>query len=223
MAGKSRSRKSRRLNARERQEDKDLFQEWHWGIAPTTYVKFDDVDYPRRLIECGRFSEFVFDAVPSLQGAAFGQKTVPRSLEPALKKRLTRLVINENMRHKLHLAFDREHPKQRLYIASLSKEVNRTLRALWTHNTAKPRPLSALAKKAPGAHATPDCPKVMVKPVGRLYEVVYVTAKEGDGPSHYFHHLGENNGKRPLLAVDARGRLWFAGGDYEAKIPGIDN
>jgi hypothetical protein len=65
-----------------------------------------------------------------------------------------------------------------------------------------------------------------VKPIGILTGLVYYTHKKGDenpgNPrSYYIHKMGEMSKFYPILAGDAQGRLWLAGGNYSCPSPGI--
>jgi hypothetical protein len=63
-------------------------------------------------------------------------------------------------------------------------------------------------------------------PLGELTHVVYETEKShlGDAPgdpSPYIHRLGEEGGRRPMLAVDNEGYGYIEGGDYTITPLGI--
>jgi len=81
--------------------------------------------------------------------------------------------------------------------------------------------LTEAADKAGGRQADFTYPDIQVQVIGPAKHVIYHTEKMGDGPSDYIHTLGEESGTRPLLTVDKKGRLWFAGGNYSVPDEGI--
>lgn len=57
--------------------------------------------------------------------------------------------------------------------------------------------------------------------LGTLEAVVYSTTKGGQR-AHWEHELGEEGGRKPILAVDPRSdRLHIVGGDYRVEDRGI--
>lgn len=90
----------------------------------------------------------------------------------------------------------------------------------WTGSDWEELPLKSLAKEI-GGKQVKGYPNVEVRPIGILTAVVYACEKEGDGYSFYIHKMGEESGLQPCLAVDEKGRLWIAGGNYTSPIPGI--
>lgn len=199
-----------------------LFEKWHWGTPATEEIEVTDPDLPSDLVECGRLAELVFDPGVGLKGKLAVRK------EPELGgRKLTRLCFGREVRKKCHVAFDPSHPDERLYFYLRDPAARASLKPLWEKNGAAPVKLGKLARMIPGRHSREDYPDIEVKLIGTLYEIVYVTHKEGDAPEgvgvHYFHHMGEETGKRPALAVDQKGRLWLASGDYTCPVPGITN
>jgi len=83
--------------------------------------------------------------------------------------------------------------------------------------------LTEAADKAGGRQADFTYPDIQVQIIGPAKHVIYHTVKRGHGPSDYIHTLGEQSGIRPLLTVDKKGRLWFAGGNYSVPDEGIDD
>ena len=58
--------------------------------------------------------------------------------------------------------------------------------------------------------------------LGRLEAVTYSTRKGRDGLAHYEHQFGEDGGRKPRLAMDARSkRLHVVGGSYRVEDRGI--
>ena len=92
---------------------------------------------------------------------------------------------------------------------------------LYLRNPSSKYSLAEVAESVGGRHATDDYPDIQVLPIGIMTHVVYATEKKGDGMSFYIHHMGEESGIQPALAVDSRGRLWVAGGNYTSPTPGI--
>jgi hypothetical protein len=62
-----------------------------------------------------------------------------------------------------------------------------------------------------------DYPDVYVQPLGAIVQVEYWAKKYGDGAEDgaTFYH-DHDAWPRPWLAVSEDGRLWYAGGSYDA-------
>ena len=187
---------------------KQSYTDWHWGVAPKHVIEWDDPDYPEgELVECGRLVELHVS-------------------EPGSRKKNV-IRLNRKEGNGSHLAFDPEHPHQRLYILSHPAFAARVREAYRKNPDFKGgskyrvMPLAQIAKSIGGRHGTSDYPDVMAAPVGILTHVVYATEKEGDGYSQYIHEFGEEHGPPPGLAADDEGRLWIVGGNYTAPTPGI--
>jgi hypothetical protein len=58
-------------------------------------------------------------------------------------------------------------------------------------------------------------------PLGVWTHVVYAVEKGTDTYSKYIHAMGEETNTPPVLTVDAKGRLWSAGGNYRCLTAGI--
>jgi hypothetical protein len=180
---------------------KERFTEWHWGIEPETIIEWDDPDYPEYLIEAGRLAEL-------------------RYREPG-RRRDTSLKLARDAMNKSHIAFDPEHPNERLYLV-LAPEARKKVQRKRSNPSMPSMKLGELAEHIGGRHGTGhDYPDVSIQPMGILTAVIYYTNKEGDGPSFYIHHMGEESGVMPALAKDKKGRLWLAGGNYTSPTPGI--
>ena len=182
------------------------YKNWHWGSECTRVVDWPDADYPKHLIEIGRLAELHVKLGPR------GGKRV--------------LHVGPEHMDGTHLAFDPDHGKQRLYILAPEAVRRAARRNFWDPNATTD--LGTLARSIEGTH-TQGYPSIRVSPVGTLTHVTYLTEKEGDGVSFYIHHLGEEDlahgadARQPMLAVDARGRFWIAGGAYTCPVPGITN
>ena len=123
---------------------------------------------------------------------------------------------------KSFIAFDPDHPDERLYLL-LDRSASPAIKhRFWDENHVPSLPLADAARLAGGRHGKrDDYPSVAVKPVGVLTALVYYTHKKGDGPSYYIHKMGELSHNFPILCVDSEGRLWLAGGNYTCPTPGI--
>ena len=191
----------------------EAYKRWHWGVGASEKVKVnapsvirDDEDLERwkkmQLVECGRLVEIHY--------APFGSSR-PRK-DKIIK--LDRKNSNE-----CHLAFDKDHPNQRLYFilnAATRKKMKKTL-----HNDYDYITLNDLSEAVGGRHSQPDYDYVEVQPIGVMTNVVYACEKKGDGYSFYIHSLGEESGIKPVLAMSKDGSLWFAGGNYTSPTAGI--
>jgi hypothetical protein len=206
------------LNNGELEKGNSRYDDWHWGVGPSKVMDWDDPDYPRMLIECGRLVRM---HVRAPDNWVANPKAHPR------RKRDTMIELSRVASENSHIAFDPDHPEERLYLL-VDSNVSKTLaRRFWHENDSKPIELNALAAIAGGKHGKrADYPQIKVKPIGVLTAVVYRTHKKGDeNPgdprSFYIHAVGELSNHYPILSVDERGRLWLAGGNYTAPSPGI--
>ena len=191
----------------------ELYSEWHWGVPHASVDDWQDETVDGMLgpdglvIETGRLVEVHFR-------------------EPH-KRKDTVVRLNKAEANGSHLAFDPDHPHRRLYIFSHPKFAARMHKKYLQNpqyeggSRYKPMPLAQAAQIVGGRHGGSDYPKIEVTPLGILTHVVYATEKTGDGYSFYIHKMGEESGVKPALAIDDRGRLWLAGGNYTSPNPGI--
>lgn len=201
------------LSPEELKEGDQHFNDWHWGIPTAKVVDWNDDDFPRILVECGRLIRLHVRAADQAIGEG---NRHPR------RKRDAMIEFSQSRSDRSHVAYDPNHAEQRLYFL-IDPEARPTLaRRLYAKNSLSPMPLGQVAILTGGRHGRrQDYPDVMVKPVGILTALVYQTEKQGDGLSFYIHQMGEISRYYPILAVDAQGRLWLAGGNYTAPTPGI--
>lgn len=135
-----------------------------------------------------------------------------------------------------HLVYDPKTRGQRMYLLLDSK--NRAkFKRLYASMKVAPVPFSKASRMAGGRHAAdkpPPCGDVKVKMIGFVTHHLYRQRKRGDdvelvggrpvGPgSDYDHEAGDEGGQRPILAVDATGRLWYCGGNYHLSVHGIQD
>lgn len=186
-------------------------KKWHWGVPAKQTIEWSDPDVDRNLrgnkelVEIGRFVEV--------------------RVRPVGQRRIVRVPLPKRNTKTSHVTFDWKHPKQRIYLL--------TDPVLWSdfaelYNARKAVPLADYAQQIGDVHGTRDYPPLDVTPLGRASHVLYETEKgaywpgdEPDGLSTYIHEMGEEGGVEPGLAVDRRGRLWYAGGSYTCPRPGI--
>lgn len=201
------------LSERDLEQGFDHYSKWHWGIAPTKVIEWDDPDYPKTLVACGRFARLHI-RLP---------KTGGYSRHPRLERDYM-LQLSERAAANSHIAYDPNHPDQRLYLlVSPSTQVS-VKKRLWDGNETQPIKLLDAARLAGGRHGKKsDYPDIMVKPIGVVSAVVYFTEKEGDPEGPYLHKMGEVTSYYPFICVDQKGRLWFAGGGYKAPFAGIED
>lgn len=186
----------------DRDEAAREFERWHsWGgrgVKPTKILNVNDSDLPETLIGMGKLHEL---HIEPLDGGH--PEILDFTDDPGWA------------------AYDPVHTNQRIYLV-LPRGQRRAMRELYLGDSDGDRwHLSALARTVEGRHADTDYPDVMVHPIGVLSHIVYFTEKVGDGLSEYIHEFGEESGHRPLLAVDDRGRLWLASGNYTSPYAGI--
>jgi hypothetical protein len=189
--------KGANMSAAQREALARRYKATHWGVEPDLEVVVDDDALPAGLVQMGYLDEIEID-VPGKGG---GSMTI---IYP---------------REKSHLAFTHDKA-QRLYPIGPPAFRAWAKKTLWKPH-APTYLLSEAAKGAPGRQNRYPYPQVPVQALGFGKHVVYHTHKKGDGPSDYIHELGEDTGKRPLICVDADGRLWFAGGNYKVLVDGI--
>lgn len=179
----------------------DNYKNHHWGINPTRIVTYDDPDLPDSLVEMGRLAEL---HISPPNGPEYVLEVDPEDMEDC------------------HLLYDKNHKHQRLYIL-LPKKVMEKVKRIAGRRANPPTTLQSVARKAGGHHKGADYPDVAVRPLGRLINGVYATNKKGDGSSLYVHRFGEEGGVEPIIGVDNKGRIWFAGGSYYVTPSGIIN
>lgn len=211
-----------------RENPASAYRRWHWG-SPATHIK--DVRLPgvpdaTPLVEIGLLLDLHFDPLFPLPAVP---RVAVRSLDKAAHRTgsepedLAVISVAESDWPNNHIAFDLDHPKERLYLVLSPSSRADARRALWRKG-ASTLPLAELARAAGGHHAADDYPSVRVQPLGPLFFVTYYTnkAKAGvDDRARYIHRMGEEGGIEPVLAVSADGNLWIAGGSYTCPTEGI--
>jgi len=189
------------------------YKQWHWGVGASEKVEVkppsvvrDPEDIKRwdkmKLVECGRLVEIHY---------------APLDGSPKRKDKIIKLDRKNS--NECHLAFDKDHPNQRLYFilnAATCKKMKKSL-----HNDYEYLTLNDLSEAVGGRHSQPDYDYIEVQPIGVMTNVVYACEKKGDGYSFYIHSLGEESGIQPVLAMAKDGSLWFAGGNYTSPTAGI--
>jgi hypothetical protein len=186
-----------------------LYEDWHWGLKPQEVVDWDDTDMPPMLIQCGKLIRLHVRA--------------PNSGRHPRRQRDAMIEFSRAASANCHIAYDPDHPHERLYLLVVPSARKALCQRFWHGNSAPPSSLAHLAHIAGGKHAKEDYPDVQAKPIGVLTAVVYFTHKKGDGPSYYIHHMGELSHHFPILVIDCEGRLWMAGGNYTTPVAGITN
>lgn len=206
--GGNRSRVSGTLEEKQRM--------WWWqSSAPLHMLTFDPppavpqdekADWKEmQLVDCGRLVELHY-RMPE-QKATIKDKLF----------KIPRVLSNT-----VHLAFDPNHPSDRLYIVTNNPKVRKKFKdKFYVNNPHELMPLSEMAEWIGGRHATDDYFDCDAKAVGILTAVTYACEKVGDGYSFYIHRMGEESGIQPILAVSSDGSLWIAGGNYTCPIQGI--
>jgi hypothetical protein len=205
-----------KLSDAQKEQGRKAFYDWHWfqgseQEAPEMkIVHVQDPDVPDMLVECGRLVRLHVRA-PSRDNPKH-----PR------RERDTMIEFSRAVSAASHVAYDPNHPDDRIYLLVSPKARQALADRFWDENPLRAMDLNELASLGGGRHGKrADYPSVQVKPVGITTAVVYFTNKKEDGPSYYIHKLGELSHHYPILACDDLGRLWFAGGNYTAPTPGI--
>lgn len=185
-------------------------KDWHWGVPAKQVIDWRDPDVDRNLrgrdvIEIGRLVEL------RVKGEG--------------DRKLTHLTIPKRYVEQCHAVFDRAHKYQRIYLFIVPAVCEMLADSF---DPANALDLRDYAEEIGHRHGTRDYPNLLVTPLGRVHDIVYKVEKgsyeegdEPDGLSEYIHRFAEEGGKFPGLGVDSVGRLWLAGGSYQAPRPGI--
>jgi hypothetical protein len=200
------------LSDRDIQRGLESGKSWHWGLPTQRVVDCHDPDMPPMLVECGRLIRL------HVRAPRGNRKAHP------LRVRDSMIEFSKAVSPRCHIAFDPNHPAQRLYIV-LPVNVRKVIKQrFWDQNQAQEVDLNQLAAIMGGTHGRMlGYPHVAVKPVGILTAIVYATAKQGDGQSFYIHAVAEVSSQFPALAIDGKGRLWVAGGSTTSPTAGISD
>lgn len=180
------------------------FTSAHWGNNPTRTWDVNDPDLPDELVQMGRLKGFVVETFSPVD-RVLGEE------------------VEVSTPQTCHLTFTAD-TAERLYVVLDAKTQARLKRELWAPCVAAglaPVKLASVARQVGGRQAKFKHANVSVIPLGFATDVYYSTHKKGDGPSTYHHELGEESGVKPALCVDAKGRLWLAGGNYTVPDAGI--
>jgi hypothetical protein len=210
--------KTPRLSPAQHRKGREMVSAWKW-YEPNefdeqlTLTEWDDPDYPEGvLVECGYLARIHIRA----PGREVGGRHPRRQRDTAISFHVSSAKQNQ-------LAFDPEHPDDRLYMLVEPTARKSLASRFWEGNDTAPRMLEDWALMAGGRHSRGGYPRVMAKPMGVMTAVVYYTTKKDDGPSFYIHLMGEMTCHFPILCCDAQGRLWICGGNYTSPTPGITN
>lgn len=164
-------------------------REWHWSTtAPVHTVPVSDPDLPDPLVAAGRWDGLVVQ-VPG---------------------RGTRTLSCDDPR--AYLAFDEAGM---LYLL-LPPAVRAVVRREFWREGARTTPLAALARQVGGRHTRGDYADVEVQPIGPIVTVLYRAKKYGEGAERGATFFHDHDPVLPWACCDARGRLWYAGGSYDA-------
>lgn len=173
------------------------YESAHWGYPSTRAIHVKEPDYPAALTRMGVLLEI---EVETDEGDHFAITFPARGSS---------------------LAFTPRSPES-LWIVLSEAQKRLNLKELWLPDEPT-YALRTIARHAPGRWATSrHYPTgVRAQSLGWAAKVMYATHKKGDPPANYVHELGEDTGKRPLLAIDEHGRLFFVGGNYTVPDEGI--
>lgn len=205
----------------------EVYTRWHWGYKPNRKVSthIEGLKKTHPVVECGLFLEFHIDALPGVRLPKVETASLPdEAAEKPDLRYLSVFSVGQSDYNNNHLVFDPEHKDQRLYVV-MSPKAKAAAAKLWDPGF-EVTSLWHLAQVVGGRHAQrDDYPAVPVQPLGLIYYVTYYTLKEEEGGKptsfRYIHRMGEENGVEPVLAVDATGQLYIAGGSYTCEIAGI--
>jgi hypothetical protein len=182
------------LSKKELAKGSKEYKDWHWGYGAKKVLDWNDKDMPRILVECGKLVRL------HVRAPQFTSGRHPRRRRDAM------IEFSRSVSPKAHVAYDPDHPYERLYLL-VPPAQRRTLKEkFW--NPSQARNLNELAAIAGGKHGKKrDYPNIMCTPIGVLTGIVYYTAKKGDATedsgSFYIHQVGEISHVYPFLCVDA--------------------
>ncbi len=176
----------------------------HWGFDHGRVHDVNDPDLPDDLVQMGELREL------EVRGAEEFNLTYPQA--PGTR----------------HVAFSPDGD-QRLYLITTRADQAEVKRGVGSFADVPTYPLQHLADAVGGRQARYKYPRHLanlpVVVLGHLQAVIYYTRKKGEADERegceYRHRMGEEGGVEPLLCVDARGRLWIAGGSYKVLNDGI--
>lgn len=172
------------------------YKDFHWGVKATKVLRIPDPLFPH-LVGIGLLKEIELDIDGRHLVLGFPSGS--------------------------HIAFDPEHPVDRIYIV-VPPKFQAHCRYLFANNENQgglTATLSTLARYAPGCQGDHHYPRKRAMWLGWATHCLYHTEKKGDGWSDYIHHLGEVTDQPPGLAADVDGRFWLVGGNYTCPNPGI--
>lgn len=167
---------------------------WHWTAdAPVFRIELDDADLPPSLIACGQWVSLTVELAGGTRGV--------------------RVLWCEDP--DAYVGFDDDSEGGRLYLVCPPEICEESARLFWRRRGALP--LGELAAQVGGRHQD-GYPDIDVKPIGPILQVEYWARKYGhdqgaDDGAVFFH---PHEAILPWLAVSEDGRLWYAGGDYDA-------
>lgn len=173
----------------------------HWGYGPDRVYRVDDTDMPEELVMMGDLH-----AVQVENDKEHYEWKVPKRKTPDAVPSILGFTA-DNMERLYCVCNDEACAKNRHLLDADGTWYN----------------LDEVARAAGGRQTRWAMPRVPVQVLGHCVAVVYYTNKKNDGWSEYIHKLGEETEIVPYAAVDEKGRLWLAGGDYTVPNEGIDN
>lgn len=176
------------------------YQRFHWGAPADRIIRINDPMVPD-VAKLGDLHNL--DVGPTLARA----QSIPTP-------------------HDTVLAYDADHPHDRLYIISSPALREQTRRLMKGVPAEELHWLQDIAEHTRGTHAAYPMPELLGRAIGVLQAIVYYTYKrgeEGEKPWEYKHDFGKEHSKgiRPILAADVSGRFWICGGSYTVPAPGI--
>jgi hypothetical protein len=184
-------------------------KDWVWGHEnPLRVIEWDEFG-DKRLVEIGNLIRFHV-------------RLPPRPNKHPRRNKNHYIEFSLPVIRKSFLAFDMDHPDQRMYVLLDPKIKPQLAARFYEENSCRAMPLNYMAKIAGGRHSRrQDYGDSEAKIIGLLDEVVYFVDKRGDGPSPYIHHMGEKSHHKPFLAIGNDGTMHIVGGNYTCPVAGI--
>lgn len=190
----------------------DRYSATHWGIEPSKWFIYDDPQLPRELVVMGALKALNYTFFPE----------------------------NDDRGEECELRFGNGHYlvhpptgplKHHLYNLLTARKKEQLRRDFWLPAMEAREPsysLREISKAVGGKRAGDKLPNVQAVVLGRIDEVFYFTSKGAEddpqgGTALYVHEMGTEprSSILPYGAVDAKGRLWWCGGNYVVDDAGI--
>ena len=125
------------------------YQDWHWGKPVKQVIDCHDDDMPRALIQCGNLIRFHIRTPQLLKGKAIHPR---RARDPQIQ-------LSRTLSANSHLAYDPDHPDERLYCVLDPRVKQFNVDQFWRANPASEINLNDLALAIGSRHGKRRLPQ----------------------------------------------------------------